>query len=103
MRVVHCKREPSDVYIGRGSKWGNPFTHLDGTTARFRVGTREEAIARYASWIREQPELLEALPELAGKTLGCWCAPKSCHGEILVELCRERGLIPPVEEPGAHG
>lgn len=25
--VVHCKREPYDVYIGRGSKWGNPFSH----------------------------------------------------------------------------
>jgi len=28
IRVVHCKREPYDVYIGRGSKWGNPFTHI---------------------------------------------------------------------------
>jgi hypothetical protein len=97
MRVVHCKRDRHDVYIGRGSKWGNPFTHLDGTTARFRVRTREEAIAKYAAWIRTQSELMEALPELAGKTLGCWCAPKACHGEILIGLCREKGLIPPRE------
>lgn len=93
MRVVHCKREPFDVYIGRPSKWGNPFSHLTGTLAMFRVPSREVAIEEYERWIRTRPELLLALPEIAGKVLGCWCAPKSCHGDVLIRLCRERGLI----------
>ena len=87
-RVVHCKRSPYDVYIGRPSKWGNPFSHLapDRTIAEFRVASRQEAIARYEEWLLGQPELVAALPELRGKVLGCWCAPKPCHGEVLVRL-----------------
>ena len=77
--VVHCKREPYDVYIGRPSKWGNPF--IIG-----KDGTRAEVIEKYREWVRSRPELMAALPELSGKTLGCWCAPKECHGDILAEL-----------------
>ena len=95
-RVVHCKKEKYDVYIGRHSdpikgKWGNPFTHLkDSTRAEFRVETREEAIEAYEKWIRTQPQLLQDLKELEGKTLGCWCKPKSCHGDVLVKLIKEK-------------
>ena len=89
MRVVHCKREPHDVYIGRPSKWGNPFSHLDKSAARFKCLTREEAIARYEEWIFTQPELLGSLHELRGKVLGCWCAPKACHGDVLLRLAND--------------
>ena len=80
--VVHCKRACFDVYVGRPSKWGNPFEVG-------RDGTREEVIASYERWIASQPVLLAALPELAGETLGCWCAPRACHGEVLARLARE--------------
>ncbi len=86
-RVVHCKKEPYDIYIGRPSKWGNPFTHKAGTTAQTVVGSREEAVEAYREWITTQPDLMAALPELRGKTLGCWCAPQVCHGDVLVDLC----------------
>jgi hypothetical protein len=85
-KVVHCKKEPFDVYIGRPSKWGNPFSHKSGTKAQFKVATRDEAVAQYREWITQQPHLLNALYELRGKTLGCWCAPQSCHGDVLMEL-----------------
>jgi hypothetical protein len=85
-RVVHNKREAFDVYIGRPSKWGNPFSHKDGTLAEFRVGSRDEAVDAYRDWIATQPDLLADLPELRGKVLGCWCAPQRCHGDVLVEL-----------------
>jgi len=87
-RVVHCKKESYDIYIGRPSKWGNPFTHIKDrkTKAEFVVETRKESIDRYREWILNQPELLKSLSELKGKVLGCWCKPKSCHGDILVEL-----------------
>jgi hypothetical protein len=78
-RVVHCKREPYDVYIGRGSKWGNPFKiGVDGT--------REEVIAKYCDYIANRPDLLNSLHELRGKVIGCWCAPQACHGDVLAEL-----------------
>jgi len=90
-KVVHCKKEPYDVYIGRPSKWGNPFTHLNDTTrAQFKVATREEAIEKYEEWIRQQPQLLADLHELDGKVLGCWCKPQACHGDVLVKLINEQ-------------
>lgn len=80
IRVVHCKKEPYDVYIGRGSKWGNPF-RIGG-----KYGDRLNVIRLYKEWIVKQPELIAALAELTDKTLGCWCKPKPCHGDILKEL-----------------
>lgn len=87
-RVVHCKREPYDVYIGRPSKWGNPFSHLADATSKglTKVPTREDAVANYEAWIVTQHDLMAALPELRGKTLGCWCSPRPCHGDVLVRL-----------------
>lgn len=85
--VVHCKKEKYDVYIGRAvprsglkaSIWGNPFKIGEH-------GTREEVMTKFRAWLLENPQLLERLPELKGKILGCWCAPESCHGDILSEL-----------------
>lgn len=76
MKVVHCKKEPYDVYIGRPSKWGNPYEIG-------KDGTRTEVIEKYREYCRR-----ENLPvdELRGKTLGCWCAPHPCHGDVLMEL-----------------
>ena len=89
-KVVHHNKEPYDVYIGRPSKWGNPYTHKadSDTLAEFIVPTRKEAINAYRGWIvfGEGQHLLHDLHELKGKTLGCWCKPKSCHGDVLKEL-----------------
>ena len=81
-KVVHCKREPYDIYIGRPSKFGNPF--IVG-----KDGTRDEVIEKYRTWIMNQPQLLKELPKLKNKTLGCWCKPNKCHGDILIELIGE--------------
>lgn len=87
-RVVHCKKEAYDIYISRPSKWGNPFSHKPGTKAKYLVDSREAAVEAYRSWILsgDGQHLLEDLHELKGKVLGCWCAPKLCHGHILSEL-----------------
>ncbi len=93
MPRVYNKREkgvPKDaVYIGRPSKWGNPYTHHErGTAASFRVATREEAVESYRWWITEGGGtwLLADLHELRGKDLVCWCNPLACHGDVLLEL-----------------
>ena len=67
------------VYIGRPSKWGNPF--FVGAH-----GTREAVIARYRQWLMTQPQLLADLHELRGRDLVCYCAPLPCHGHVLREL-----------------
>lgn len=71
------------VYVGRPSKWGN----------RFRIGprrTREAAIALFQEWW-EAPEqevlraaALEEIPP--GILLGCYCAPRPCHGDVIADF-----------------
>ncbi len=79
-RVVNKHRHKYDVYIGRGSKWGNPYIMN-------RDGTREEVIEKYRSYLYTQREdLLFSLHELRDKILGCFCAPNACHGDVLIEL-----------------
>ena len=84
-RIVHCKKKSYDIYIGRPSKWGNPFQIG-------KDGTREEVIEKFRNWILTQPNLLKDLHEIKGKTLGCWCKPKVCHGDVLVELIETSNL-----------
>jgi hypothetical protein len=93
-KVVHCNKEPYDVYIGRPSKWGNPYTHHTDkeTLAEFIVETRDEAIEKYKEYILNNEALLNDLHELEGKVLGCWCKPNSCHGDVLIELIEKNKL-----------
>lgn len=87
-QVVNLRKEPYDVYIGKPGKgknkeegkWANPFEIG-------RDGTREEVIAKYREYILNKPELLEQIPfELKGKTLGCFCKPLACHGDVLAHI-----------------
>ena len=78
-KVVNLKYETYDIYIGRGSIWGNPF--------KIGVhGNRKEVIIKYKWYIMHRPELLDQLETLRGKTLGCYCKPLACHGDVLVDL-----------------
>ena len=81
--VVNRRDDPYDVYIGRPSKWGNPYKIG-------RDGTRAEVIAKYEEWVRRRSDLMAALPELQGRVLGCWCKVRGhepCHGDVLAEIC----------------
>ena len=82
--VVHCKKSKYEVLIDRNTKWGNPFPMRSPDYKE-----RERVIKAYREWIPTQPHLMSALHELKGKTLGCWCAPMPCHGDVLMELANE--------------
>ncbi|EKS26825.1 MULTISPECIES: DUF4326 domain-containing protein [Nitrobacteraceae] len=82
-RAVGKRSSATQVYIGRPSKWGNPF--VIG-----RDGSRAEVIAKYRAWIVVQPALMNALGELRSRDLVCWCAPLACHGDVLVEPAKRR-------------
>ena len=80
---VWNKRDPNTprnvVYIGRPSKWGNPF--VIG-----RDGNREQVISKYRNYLLNSPDLLKQIGELHGKDLVCYCAPNACHGDVLIEM-----------------
>jgi Domain of unknown function (DUF4326) len=71
---------PADaIYIGRGSKWGNPFRIGED-------GDRAAVIAKHERWLADQHQLLRALDQLRGHDLVCFCAPRACHGDLLLRL-----------------
>jgi hypothetical protein len=84
-RVVHCKREAFDVYISRPGPFGNPFKLGPD-------GNREQVIALYREWLHKPQQfnfVQKIKRELRGKVLGCWCAPKACHGDVLMEVAND--------------
>jgi len=68
-----------DVYIGRPSKWGNPFKLDD-------EGQRNDVIELYRDYILKNEELMSQIEELRGKNLVCYCTPKRCHGDVLMDI-----------------
>jgi hypothetical protein len=74
-----CGIPKGSVYVGRPTKWGNPFEIG-------RDGTRSDVVAKYREWIAKRPELVG---ELRGKDLVCWCAPQACHADVLLALANE--------------
>lgn len=93
MCKVWNKRErvpASAVYVGRPTKFGNPFSHKSGTLARFQVASRDEAVDAFERYLLESPELMDAVKrELRGKDLVCWCAPLRCHADVLMKYANE--------------
>jgi hypothetical protein len=86
MPKVYNKKDgniPADaVYVGRPTKWGNPYIIGAG-----RDGTRKEVIRLYKILLDDNPEIKDAArQELRGKDLVCWCAPHKCHADVLMEI-----------------
>lgn len=88
--VVNKYKEDYDVYIGRGSKWGNPYT-LNPDKSGFETISctgLEVCIDQYGDhlWemIKDGRVTIDELIALDGKRLGCFCKPKPCHGDVIV-------------------
>jgi hypothetical protein len=81
-KIVHCKKEKYDVYIGRPSIFGNPFTIG-------KDGNRKEVIEKFKIYFHDRIwqdlEFTKKVYKLKNKILGCWCAPQECHGDIIKE------------------
>lgn len=66
------------VYVGRGSRWGNPFPISEAMP-------REITILQYRQWLMMRPNLVIELALRKPTALACWCAPKACHADVLAE------------------
>ena len=75
---------PDAMLVDRTTQWGNPF--IIG-----RDGTHEQVVGKFKIYaldrLRHQPDWLEPL---RGKDLVCWCAPESCHADVLLHLANDR-------------
>lgn len=92
------------IYIGRPSVFGNPFSHLDGTIAQFKVATREESIEKYKVWFddkmlndvnfnNEFEKLYQGWKKDGSLFLVCWCKPHACHGDYILEKLKAYDMI----------
>jgi hypothetical protein len=77
-RVVNKHRDAFDIYIGRGSPWGNPYRMKEDT-----IEERRRVIVAYGLYLMNKPELIHQAASLYGLKLGCFCHPKPCHGDLL--------------------
>ena len=93
-QIVHFKKHSYDIYIGRPSRWGNPYSRKPGI-AKHKVATRAEALNKHKEWVLSNPEFIaEIKTELKGKILGCWCDnPLACHGLILWKIANDKPLV----------
>lgn len=94
-RVVNIKKEakyagikssPKYEYIGRGSYWGNPYS-------MFAEGDSREEVIRKFKYDFENEKFAKKqkseVYQLAGKRLGCFCKPDTCHGDVLADFLNE--------------
>ena len=82
--VVNLKEDYYDVYIGRGSKWGNPYVKTNMTKEE-----RDDVCDAYEEYFYKNG-LDKDLAELKGMILGCYCKPLRCHGDFIARLVNEK-------------
>ena len=95
--VVRIREVPKAIYIGRErnrpNHFGNPFSHLN-LNHTIKVESRQASIIAFREWLQGDPKwsnvepdrrewILKNIQRLRGQQLGCFCAPKPCHGDVI--------------------
>lgn len=110
-RVRGKPMRPGSIYVGRGSRWGNPYRIesdvIGGSLTQ--ANPRLVAIGLFTLHLAKHPELLDQLAERLGQviragltpSLTCWCRdddapagdgdPVRCHADVYVEALMQRG------------
>jgi hypothetical protein len=85
-RVVNIRQEEADIYIGRAA---GPRGYFGSPFVIGHDGTRQEVLAAFRAWfgarLRLDPEYKMRVESLRGKTLGCFCKPEPCHGDVIAD------------------
>lgn len=94
------KIPPDAIYVGRPSKWGNPFKLNDPLLYGLpKEEKRRLVINEYRKWLLGDPSLVRECgeppdpSELKGKDLVCWCTPLPCHADVLLELANKADIL----------
>ena len=102
-RTEGWQMPPDTIYVGRPSKWGNPFhTHYD-VPGGYPMEP-QMAIDAYRQMLLDEGGVMangdahsrrlgpiitveDVRQELRGKDLACWCpVGQPCHGDVLLEV-----------------
>lgn len=100
-RVKGWRMPEGAVYVGRGSRWGNPFDWREGVEAggggeRGVAWARGVSVDLFGEWFHYParfpdkpvpPTSVDVRAALAGKTLACWCPDgQPCHADFLLQI-----------------
>jgi hypothetical protein len=82
-RTKGWKMPTNTVYVGRPTKWGNPYP-LNS------IWSREEALSKFKEWA-DKWLTKEDLAELKGRDLACWCREgEACHADYLLLISNKQ-------------
>lgn len=104
VKVVNVRTEKYDVYIGRKiasypeSIFYNPFKLKDYKGKNPRFQCLGDFIHYFNQKVKDS-EFKKQVLELKGKTLGCWCKPLPCHGDVITDFIKSQE---PYFKPGLH-
>lgn len=86
-RVVHCRKAPagSFIYVGRPTVFGNPFPLTDPRDPVARAASIAAYRRYFAERVRADARFARAVLALRGWDLGCWCAPRDCHAQVILD------------------
>lgn len=99
-RVVNLRRRGCEVYIGRGPGG----THMMNTDPRERgwlgnpyiVNNEDERIDAVLNFLddfvdklKSDEEFYNEVKKIEGRNLGCFCAPKLCHGDVIIKFIED--------------
>lgn len=117
-RVKGWRMPANTVYVGRGSRWGNPFRVEAAPSDGRAPVTAEDAVALFERWLADpaptshpaaRARLLDSLAELRGRHLACWCPltdeagrPAACHADVLLTLANTTGTADRVSAGDSH-
>lgn len=92
-RTKGWRMPKNTVYVGRPTRFGNPFT------VYAPIETAIQVKARYRMWLDGQIEAYggtvsrpspEWIASLRGKNLACWCRlDQPCHADVLLDLANQ--------------
>jgi Domain of unknown function (DUF4326) len=106
LRIKGWRMSEGAIYVGRPSKWGNPYTASSAMETGYKDG-HKMAVWAFRQWLAGTPAwgderderrtvILARLAELRGRDLCCWCPlidargnPFPCHADILLSLANE--------------
>ena len=85
VNIANWIKDPNNIYVGRRtkqlkqSKWRNPYKINC-------FNSRKKVVRLFEKHLQRKKRLRKSISELKNKVLGCWCAPKLCHAQILHSL-----------------
>lgn len=83
-RLKGFKMPPNTVYVGRPTKWGNPWKVHPLMSAQECVDKYEHEIIMNPAWRATIKK------ELKGKNLACFCRVGDvCHADVLLKYANE--------------